>query len=120
MMRQTKKEDVNNYPTRVALPGPIGDNMAKIKVTVERIDGYCNLPVLVGDYFYLEDSKISVPEGKYICMWALQSMMPVFPILNEKDKLSKGHWIRNVRHFTCPDPKGKVIYRLEVMEDVKD
>ena len=61
--------------------------MAKIKVTVEKIDGYCNLPALVGDCFYLEDSKLYVPEGKFVCMWALQSMMPLFPILNEKDKV---------------------------------
>lgn len=91
--------------------------MAKIKVTVERIDGYCNLPVLVGDYFCLEGSKLSIPEGKYVCMWALQSMMPVFPILNEKDKLDKNHWVTKVKHFTCPDPKGKVLYRLETLEN---
>jgi len=54
--------------------------MSKIKVTVERIDGYCNLPMLVDDHFYLEDSKLYIPGEKYICMWALQSMMPVFPV----------------------------------------
>jgi uncharacterized repeat protein (TIGR04076 family) len=91
--------------------------MAKIKVTVERIDGYCNLPMLVGDYFYLEDSKLYIPEGKYICMWALQSMMPVFPVLAVKDTLAENHWIKKVKHFTCPDPKGKVIYRLEEVDD---
>jgi len=91
--------------------------MAKIKVSVERIDGYCNLPMLVGDYFYLHNSRLYIPEGKYICMWALQSMMPVFPILNEKDRLDDTHWIKQVEHFSCPDPKGKVIYRLEVIED---
>lgn len=89
--------------------------MAKIKVTVERVDGHCNLPVLVGDYFYLEDSKLFVPEGKYICMWALQSMMPIFPILDQRDKLEEGHWIKKVEHFICPDPKGKVLYRLDVV-----
>jgi uncharacterized repeat protein (TIGR04076 family) len=91
--------------------------MAKIKVTVERIDGYCNLPMLVGDHFYIDDSKLSVPEGKYICIWALQSMMPIFPVLNVKDALDEGHWIKKVKHFQCPDPKGKVLYRLEVVED---
>jgi uncharacterized repeat protein (TIGR04076 family) len=91
--------------------------MTKIKVTVERIDGHCNLPMLVGDYFYLEDSKLFVPEGKYICMWALQSMMPVFPLFSARDKLEDDHWAKSVEHFTCPDPKGKVIYRLEVIED---
>lgn len=90
--------------------------MAKIKVSVEKIDGYCNLPVQVGDYFYVEDSKLYVPEGKFVCIWALQSMMPVFPILSVRDSLKKGHWVRKVKNFTCPDPEGLVQFRLEVMD----
>jgi uncharacterized repeat protein (TIGR04076 family) len=90
--------------------------MTKIKVTVERIDGYCNLPMLVGDSFYLDGSRLSIPEGKYICMWALQSMMPIFPILAEKNKLDDDHWVKKVTHFSCPDPKGRVLYRLEVID----
>lgn len=90
--------------------------MTKIKVTVERIDGYCNLPMLVGDHFYVEDSRLYIPEGKYICIWALQSMMPIFPVLGVRDNLEKDHWIKKVKHFSCPDPKGGVIYRLEVVE----
>lgn len=91
--------------------------MSKIKISVERIDGYCNSPMLVGDHFFVEDSKLSVPAGKHICMWALQSMMPIFPILGVKDKLEENHWIKQVKHFTCPDPKGKVIFRLEAVKD---
>ena len=90
--------------------------MAKIKVSVEKIDGYCNLPMKVGDYFYVEDSRLYVPEGKYVCIWALQSMMPIFPILSVKEKLTKGHWIKYIKTFSCPDPKGLVQYRLEVIE----
>jgi carbon-monoxide dehydrogenase iron sulfur subunit len=93
-----------------------GETMSRIKVSVVRIDGYCNLPMLVGDYFYVEDSKLYVPDGKYICIWALQSMMPVFPILSERDRLEEGHWIKNVDTFSCPDPKGLVQFRLEVVE----
>jgi uncharacterized repeat protein (TIGR04076 family) len=91
--------------------------MAKIKVTVERILGQCNLPMLVGDSFYLDGSKLYVPAGKYICLWALQSMMPIFPVMEVRDRLDEGHWMREVRHFTCPDPEGRVIFRLEVEED---
>lgn len=91
--------------------------MATIKVTVEKIDGYCNLPMLVGDSFFLEDSKLFVPDGKHICIWALNSMMPVFPVLAQKAHLPKEHWISKVAHFTCPDPKGKVLFRLEVVSD---
>lgn len=90
--------------------------MAKIKVTVEKIDGYCNLPMLVGDSFYVEGSRLYIPEGKYICMWALQSMMPVFPVMDVKDMLENSHWVKNVTHFSCPDPKGRVLYRLEIVE----
>ncbi len=91
--------------------------MARIKVTVERIDGYCNLPMLVGDYFYVEESKISLPDGKHMCLWALQSMMPVFPIFGVKETLPDGHWVKSVKHFTCPDPDGRVLYRLEKDEE---
>ena len=90
--------------------------MSKIKVSVERIDGYCNLPMQIGDYFFVEDSKLTVPEGKHICIWALQSMMPIFPILTVKDKLEDGHWVGKVKTFSCPDPKGLVQYRLETIE----
>jgi carbon-monoxide dehydrogenase iron sulfur subunit len=90
--------------------------MAKIKVTVDRIDGYCNLPMQVGDYFYVEDSRLYIPEGKYICIWALQSMMPVFPLLSERDKLDKNHWVKKVDSFSCPDPKGLVQFRLEIID----
>lgn len=91
--------------------------MSKIKVTVERINGHCNSPMLVGDYFFVEGSKLTIPEGKHICIWALQSMMPIFPIFSEKEKLPDEHWIKRVEHFSCPDPKGLVQYRLELIED---
>ena len=91
--------------------------MAKIKVSVEKIDGYCNLPMQVGDYFIIEGSKLFVPDGKYICIWALQSMMPVFPILNVKNCLDKEHWVRKTDTFSCPDPKGLVQYKLEVIKE---
>lgn len=90
--------------------------MAKIKVTVERIDGNCSLPLQIGDYFYVEDSRLYVPEGKYVCIWALQSMMPIFPLLSVRDKLEDGHWAKKVKNFSCPDPKGLVQFRFEVME----
>ena len=94
--------------------------MSKIKITVERVDGCCSLPVLVGDYFFVEDDKISVPEGKYACIWAFQSMMPVFPILSAKDKMKDPHWLKSFNRFCCPDPKGKVLYRLEEIDHDKN
>jgi carbon-monoxide dehydrogenase iron sulfur subunit len=88
----------------------------RVKVTVERIDGYCNLPVQVGNYFFVDDSKLVVPEGQPVCIWALQSMMPVFPIFQARDQLDQTHWVRKVTTISCPDPKGLVQFRLELLE----
>lgn len=91
--------------------------MPRIKVTVERIDGYCNLPVQVGNHFFVDGSRLVVPEGQPVCIWALQSMMPIFPILPHRDQLGEGHWVQKVTTFSCPDPKGLVQYRLELVDD---
>ncbi|MDH4197794.1 MAG: TIGR04076 family protein [Candidatus Aminicenantes bacterium] len=90
--------------------------MARIKVTVERINGACNLPHLVGDHFFVDGSRLVIPEGGHVCIWALQSMMPIFPILSVKDRLEAGHWTSKVKTFSCPDPHGLVQFRLEVVD----
>ena len=91
--------------------------MTRIKVTVDRIEGYCNLPLQVGNHFFVDGSRLVVPEGQPVCIWALQSMMPIFPILPHRDRLAEDHWVRDVRTFSCPDPKGLVQFRLELVED---
>ncbi|MBW2027859.1 MAG: TIGR04076 family protein [Deltaproteobacteria bacterium] len=86
-----------------------------LKVTVERIDGYCSQSLLVGDCFYIEREgmQLTVPEGKHICLWALQSMMPIFPLL-QRSEPKKGDWAsKEGQVFVCPDPKGLVHYRIE-------
>jgi len=94
----------------------IGKPMHKLRVTVEKIDGYCNQPILVGDYFTLEGGKIMIPDGKHICMWALQSMMPIFPLLQRAEP-REGDWTAKTGQvFVCPDPKGLVHYRIERIE----
>jgi carbon-monoxide dehydrogenase iron sulfur subunit len=86
--------------------------MARLKVTVERIDGYCNQPMLVGDYIIIDGGKLIIPDGKHMCMWALQSMMPIFPLLQRAEE-KKGDWAIRVSQFCCPDPRGLVHYRIE-------
>ena len=91
--------------------------MYKLKITVERIDGYCNQPMLVGDCFFVDGGKIKVPDGKHICMWALQSMMPIFPLLQRAES-KKGDWTGKAGQlFVCPDPNGLVHYRIERIKE---
>lgn len=86
--------------------------MYTLRVTVERIDGYCNQPMLVGDSFLVKGGKILLDKGEHICMWALQSMMPIFPLL-QRSSGTERDWTGKVNQFCCPDPKGKVHYRIE-------
>ena len=67
-----------------------------------------------GDYFTVRDGDIRIPEGGYICLYALQSVLPVITpkereILEEKDE----DWMWRVHHAQCPDPKGRVIFKIE-------
>jgi carbon-monoxide dehydrogenase iron sulfur subunit len=89
----------------------------KLRITVEKIDGYCNQPLLVGDSFTIEKGRLKIPEGKHVCIWALQSMMPIFPLLQRVDP-EKGDWAgKEGQQFVCPDPKGLVHYRIERIEE---
>ena len=86
--------------------------MSCLKITVERIDGYCNQPMLVGDSILVDGGRLIIPEGRHMCMWALQSMMPILPLL-QRSEGKKGDWTSKVCRFVCPDPKGQVHYRIE-------
>jgi len=91
--------------------------LQKLRITVERIDGYCNQPLLVGDSFTIERGMIKIPEGKHVCMWALQSMMPMFPMF-QRIEPKKGDWAgKEGQQIVCPDPKGLVHYRIERMKE---
>ena len=72
--------------------------------------------MLVGDVFFVDGGKITIPKNKHICLWALQSMMPIFPLL-ERGDLSKDDWTNKANQFCCPDPRGKVYYRIERIEE---
>lgn len=90
--------------------------MYGLKISVTKVLGVCtaNPPMKRGDYFTVRDGDIRLPEGGYICLWALQSLLPVITpkereILEEKDE----DWMWRVHHVQCPDPKGRVIFKIE-------
>lgn len=88
--------------------------MHDLRVVVEEIEGFCDLPMKVGDYFEISGGRIHIPPGKYICLWALQSLMPMLPVKQRKIA-EENDWIPHTDRMTCPDPNGRVIYRIEVL-----
>ena len=90
--------------------------MYELKVTVTKVMGACTAdpPMKPGDYFMVRDGDIRIPEGGYICMWALQSILPLItPKEREIAEPQDQDWMWRVHHAQCPDPKGRVIFKID-------
>ena len=90
--------------------------MYELKITVTKVLGACTAdpPMKPGDYFTVRDGDLRIPDGGYVCLWALQSLLPVITpkereILEEKNE----DWMWRVHHVQCPDPKGRVVFNIE-------
>jgi uncharacterized repeat protein (TIGR04076 family) len=90
--------------------------MYELKVSVTKVLGECTAdpPMEPGNYFTVRDGDIRIPEGGHICLYALQNLLPVITpkereVLEEKDE----DWLWRVHHVQCPDPAGRVIYKIE-------
>ena len=55
--------------------------MYELTITVTRVLGTCTAdpPMKPGDFFTVRDGDIRIPEGGYICLYALQSLLPLIP-----------------------------------------
>ncbi len=96
--------------------------MYELKVSVTRVMGVCtaNPPMKPGDSFTVRNGDIRIPEGGYICLWALQSILPLVTpkereIAEDKDQ----DWMWRVHHVQCPDPNGRVIFEIEQVGKVE-
>ncbi len=96
--------------------------MYELKVAVKKVMGECTAdpPMKPGDYFTVRDGDIQIPKGGYVCLWALQSLMPLLTakereLAEDKDE----DWMWRVHHVQCPDPKGRVIFKIERVGRIK-
>ncbi len=90
--------------------------MYELKVSVGKVLGPCTAdpPMKRGDHFIVRDGDITIPEGGYICLWALQSLLPVItPKEREISEREDEDWMWRVHHAQCPDPKGRVVFKIE-------
>ncbi len=91
-----------------------GDEMAiyDLRVTVERIEGRSVCGLEVGDYFELtESSRVRIPPGRFFCLYALQSVIPLLPA--KQRRLPASDWLEQDSLVCCPDPEERVIMRIE-------
>jgi uncharacterized repeat protein (TIGR04076 family) len=90
--------------------------MYELKISVKKVLGACTAdpPMKQGDYFTVRDGDIRIPEGGYVCLWALQSILPLIPAKErETSEAEDEDWLWRVHHAQCPDPDGRVVFEIE-------
>ena len=88
----------------------------ELKVGVTKVMGTCTAdpPMKAGDYFTVRDGDIRIPAGGYVCLWALQSLMPMLPAKEREIAEARDEdWMWRVHHAQCPDPEGRVVWKIE-------
>ncbi len=89
--------------------------MRDLRIVVEEIRGFCDLPMRPGDYFDLRGGRISIPEGKHICLYALSALLPLLPA-KQRTGADPNDWMPRVDRVVCPDPDGQVVYRIDSLD----
>lgn len=90
--------------------------MYELWVSVERIIGACSGPVPMqqGHGFLVRDGRLLFPEGEPVCLFALQSLLPLLPAKERRIHEGKDEdWIWRIHTAQCPDPKGRITWRVE-------
>jgi uncharacterized repeat protein (TIGR04076 family) len=82
-----------------------------LRVEVAEVRGFCDLPHRPGDYFEVRAGRLFVPEGKFVCIWALGAMLPMLAA-KEREIAEANDWLPRTDLITCPDPDGRVVWRV--------
>jgi len=92
--------------------------MHELWVVVERIEGACSgpVPMVPGTGFLVRDGSLYFPGGGPICLFALSSLLPLFPAKERPIEEGSEDWLGRVHHAQCPDPKGRTIWRIDRRE----
>jgi len=90
--------------------------MHELWISVERIEGTCSSerPMKLGTGFLVRNGRLVFSEGGPICLFALQSILPMIPAKERVlDNDPAADWMSRVHHAQCPDPKGRTIWQIE-------
>ncbi|NPV82295.1 MAG: TIGR04076 family protein [Candidatus Aminicenantes bacterium] len=90
--------------------------MKDLKVEVVEVISRCGARHKPGDCFYIRgEGMLEVPEGKRICLYALNSLFPFLTAKQRQDELPQDDWIAETEILTCPDPRG-VRFRITALD----
>jgi uncharacterized repeat protein (TIGR04076 family) len=95
--------------------------MYELKISVAKVLGTCTAdpPMSPGQYFTVSNGDIRIPQGSYVCAWALHSLLPVITPKERKILESQDDdWMWRVHRAQCPDPDGRVVFEIERADNV--
>lgn len=82
-----------------------------LEVVVESISGHCTCNMKVGDRFFMQGGKLSMPDRQDFCLYALQSCIP---LLAAKQRMNHpADWLETDARVICPDPICELIMRID-------
>lgn len=86
--------------------------LAKLRVTVESIEGRSVCGLSVGDYFEVsQSSRVSIPVGKHFCLYALAAVIPLLPA--KMRAFDEHDWMAQDSLVACPDPEERLVMKIE-------
>jgi len=85
-------------------------NLFDLEVVVEKIEGNCTCNMEVGNRFYLQSGKLSLPDGDDFCLYALQAAIPLLPAKQRQNH--PADWMETDTQVVCPDPACRLIMRI--------
>lgn len=97
--------------------------MYELKISVKKILGKCTADhsLKKGDFFTVRNGDIRIPKGGFVCIWALQNLlMLITPKERQIAEKKQDDWMWRVNHVQCPDPNGRVIFKIEQMEKLEN
>lgn len=90
--------------------------MHELWVAVDRVGASCTaqVPMAPGAGFLVRNGRLSFPGGGPICLYALQSLLPLLPAKERTIAEEKCEdWMWRVDDAQCPDPNGRTTWRIE-------
>ena len=82
--------------------------MKELVIFVSKVLGTCTStpPLRKGDFFTVRDGDIRIPEDRFMCLWALQSVLPLIPA--KERRIAERHaedWMWRVHNRPVSGPQ---------------
>jgi uncharacterized repeat protein (TIGR04076 family) len=85
-----------------------------LRVVVESVGPNCTCDMQVGDYFEARGGKLTLPDNRPFCMYALQCALPLIPA--KQRPTQRADWMTTDTRITCMDPHCQLIMRLDRLD----